>query len=116
MHLAIKKNNHKTNQTTTQQKENKTQTTTPTYPTKNPLYSPSKHRKPSIQRQFDKHKNTYIKVTIQIQKKNIKNIKKNYVPYVSYVSPYIIQTEAKPSSHTPNPPYHNQTSESTNDP
>ena len=68
MHLAIKKNNHKTNQTTTQQKENKTQTTT-YVPTKNPLYSPSKTKESFFRDQFDKHKNTYIKVTIQIQKK-----------------------------------------------
>ena len=38
-------------------------------PTKNPLYSPSKTKESFFRDQFDKHKNTYIKVTIQIQKK-----------------------------------------------
>lgn len=42
-------------------------------PTKNLLYSPSKTKESFFRDQFDKHKNTYIKVTIQIQKKHKKH-------------------------------------------
>lgn len=100
MHVAIKKNNHKTNQTTTQQKENKTQTTTYRCPNKKSTLQPFKDQRILFQRSIRQTQKHIYKSNYSNTKKNIKNITNIKKNYVSYVYPYITQTEVKPSSNT----------------